>query len=428
MGAGFDVIVAGGGPGGAAAAVASARSGARTLLVERYGFLGGMATAGLVNPFMPYEIVHPDTGKREVTAAGLFTEILDGLARQDALLDRAFDEEIIKFVLDDLATEAGVSLLFHSLIVGVRMDGPRVAAVEVENKSGRQSLSASVFVDATGDGDVAAAAGAPFEIGRPEDGLTQSMTTCFNMADVDRDMLMKDGFQAGRRYTNDKFHEAQARGRLADLPISNFRWYHHPRPGVLHFNVTRILRKLGIDVQDLTESEIEARRQIVEIVAWLREEVEPFRNAWLQKVAPQIGVRGSRRVTGDYVVTTEDVVEAKPFPDAVMRGRYGLDIHNPTGPGCKGGGVRPGEAYEVPYRAITPLGVDNLLMSCRAISATFEAHSAIRVMPQMVTLGHAAGVAAAMAARKGGDVRAVDVSQLQDALIEQGANLIKHGT
>jgi hypothetical protein len=251
------------------------------------------------------------------------------------------------------------------------------------------------------------------------------MTTCFNMGDVDVDFLMKDGFAAGRRYVNARFRDARKRGRLTDVPISNFRWYLHPRPGVLHFNVTRVTHRFGTSVEDLTAAEIEARRQIDAICAWLREEVEPFRKAWLQKIANQIGVRETRRVLGDYVIDQDDVLQARKFPDAVMRGCYGIDIHNPTEAGCKWRSIKAGEAYEVPYRAITPKKTRNLLMSCRAVSATHEAHAAIRVMPQMFTLGHAAGLAAAMAAQGNGDVRAIDTNELQDRLIEGGANLIK---
>jgi len=424
----YDVMIAGGGPGGCAAAIAAGRAKARTLLIERYGCLGGMATIGLVNPFMPFSITHPETGETERISAGIFSELLDVLEQHNALQERAFDEEILKIVLDGMMEDAGVDTLLHALVVGVRMEGERIRALEVETKSGRLTVEGAVFVDATGDGDLAAFAGAPFEVGRSEDGLPQAMTTCFNMSDVEVSALMRDGFAAGRRYVNRKFREAQKRGRLADVPIGNFRWYLHPRPGVLHFNVTRVTHRFGTSVEDLAAAEIEARRQIDEIWQWLVEEVEPFRHAWLSKIATQIGVRESRRILGDYVIDQEDILEATKFPDAVMRGCYGIDIHNPTEAGCKWRSVKRGEAYEVPYRAITPRKTRNLLMSCRALSATHEAHAAIRVMPQMFTLGHAAGLAAAMAARGNGDVREVDTNALQDRLIEEGANLIKHGT
>ena len=419
----FDVIVAGGGPGGSAAAIAAARMGARVLLVERYGFLGGMATAGLVNPFMRYAVQHPETGESEIVTAGLFVEVLDELRARNAMCGVSFDEEVMKLLLDDMTSAAGVHLRLHSLVVGAEMSERRVTGLETQGKSGRQVLHAKVFVDSTGDGDLAALAGAPFEIGRPEDGLAQAMTTCFNMAGVDTELLLKDGFAEARDQLTAQFLAAQERGRMTGVLINRFRFHVHPRPGVLHFNVTRVQRKMGTSAQDLSDAEFEAREQIRQIVDWLCEEVAPFRDAWLQKVAAQIGVRETRRIMGDYVMTGEDILEARHHDDAILRGCFGIDIHSPTGRGCGGGAPKAGQAYEVPYRAITPRGVENLLMGCRAISSTHEAHAAVRTMPQMFALGDAAGVAAAMAARGDGNVRSVDVPMLQATLVAQGANL-----
>ena len=419
----YDVIVAGGGPGGWAAAVAAARNGAGTLLIERYGFLGGMATAGLVNPFMPFHRQDPDTGEREQIIRGLFDELLGELRLMNALRGASFDEEIIKVVFERMALAAGVTILLHACVAGAQTDVERVVTIETAGKSGTRAFRAGVFIDGTGDGDLAAFAGAPFEIGRPEDGLPQAMTTCFNMADVDTNMLRERG---GRRYTDGLYNKAMAAGRFDDVPNDHLRWYVHPRPGVIHFNCTRILRKVGLSEEDLTDAEIECRRQALKIADWLVAEVEPFRNAWLQKLAPQVGIRETRRIMGDYLITADDVLEARPFADAVMRGCYPVDIHSPTGKKCRLTRTRPGGAYEVPYRAICPRKTENLLMACRAISADHIAHAAIRVMPQMIALGQAAGTAAAMALKSGGNVRGVAIGALQDRLIAQGANLLRH--
>lgn len=408
-----DVIVAGGGPGGLAAAVASARNGANTLLVERYGFLGGMATAGLVNPYMTYwageeQIIH-----------GIHQEIIDRLTELGAYgkgSRTAFDPEAYKYVADRMCLEAGVRLLYHSFVTDVKKNDNYIEALEIAGKSGKRWARAKVFVDATGDADVAFMAGARCEQGREEDGLTQPCTLNFRVCNVDMQRI-PDRAERDRLYS-----AAKAEGRL-DCPRENVLMFFTTRDGEIHFNQTRINRIDGTSSEDLTAAEIEGRRQAWQFLEFLRRDVPGFEKAEMLVSGPQIGIRESRRVIGDYVLTGDDVLSGRKFPDVIARGSYSIDIHSPTGSGTLIRHLKPGESYDIPYRCLVPKGVENLLTAGRPISATHEAHSSLRIMPICLAIGQAAGTAAALSIREGVSPRTLDVSLLQATLRAQGANL-----
>ncbi len=412
MAAEYDVLVVGGGTGGTGAAVAAARAGARVLLVERYGFLGGSMTAGLVNPFMSYRV------QGEPIIEGVFADLLDRLSARGGLAQNGsvFDDEVMKLVLDEMVTESGVDLLLHTWLADVQVEGKKLRAAHFENKSGRSQVGAKVFIDGTGDGDLAARAGAQVEVGRESDGLCQSMTLCFRIANVDTSRMPT------RAEISKLFVEAKTRGEL-DVPRQDVLFFSTLRSDVVHFNTTRIVSKSAVDARELTEAELEGRRQMMAMVKFLKEQVPGFKDAYLSKSAVQIGVRESRRVIGDYVLTEDHIVTAAKFDDAVCRGNYGIDIHSPTGEGTVLRRVPEGKTYEIPYRAITPRGIDNLLIASRCISATHEAHSAIRVIPIVMAIGQAAGVAAALAAKQGKAPREVPYQVLREALLQQGVNL-----
>ena len=409
------MLVAGGGPAGLAAAVAAARSRARVLLVERYGFLGGMATAGLVNPFMGFHV------RGEPIIGGVLAEVIERLQAAggwgSARTPLAFDAEAFKFVADDMCREAGVKLLLHSWVGQPTVQRGRIESVTVENKSGAQRLSAAVYVDATGDADLAARAGAPCEVGRGRDGLTQPMTLCFRMAGVDIPRLPP------RDEINRLYDRARAAGEIAN-PRENVLFFFVPAPGVVHFNTTRVVGRSGVDAQDLTAAELEARDQVRQMVAFLKSRVAGFERAYLQAMAPQIGVRESRRIVGEYVVTGEDILAARKFEDAVARGNYPIDIHNPAGGGTVIQSLPAGESYDLPYRCLVPRRIENLLVAGRSVSATHEAQASLRIMPICMALGQAAGVAAALCARKGIAPRDLAYAGLRRALLRQGANLL----
>jgi hypothetical protein len=401
------VLVAGGGPAGLAAAVAAARQGVRTMLVERYGFLGGMATAGLVNPFMLWD---PKLGQ---LVGGIFQEMLDRLSARGGYSGprqrNAFDPEAFKAVADEICLEAGVQVRMHTLLTDAGVRNGRITTVRTESKSGRERLRARVFIDCTGDADLAHRAGVPCDEGREEDGLTQPMTLNFRMANVDVERMPP------RAEINRLYDAAKADGRVR-CPRENVLLFYALQPDVVHFNTTRVTGKSGVDASDLTEAEVEARRQTQDLVAFLRSDVSGFENAYLQQTAAQIGIRESRRIRGEYILTAEDVLSASKFPDGIARCAYPIDIHSPTGAGTVIRDVPRGDHYEIPFRCLVPKGIDNLLVAGRCVSATHEAQASLRVMPQCFAMGEAAGVAAALAIRQGISPKEVDAAELRQAL------------
>lgn len=410
----YDIIVCGGGPSGVAAALAASRRGARTLLIERYGFCGGMSTAALVNPWSGQEYNDPQTNRFGSLIGGIFKEVALTMFQRGGfgsiLSPSAFDEELLKNVYDKLLIDAGVDIRYHCYLNSVQKEGERISSVEVISKGGMETFSAKNFIDCTGDGDLAALAGVPFEIGRTEDGLTQAMTVSFRMGNVDKqDMIATGNLRAARALVEPYFQEALAKGDLY-YPYRTFiHFYDYPRPGILHFNMTRINEVLGLSSGDLSRAEIEGRRQAFVIGEWLIKSVPWFKKSYIEKVACQVGVRETRHIKGLYIVTKENILEGKKFDDGIVRSRYFIDIHNPKGshdvqqiPGKQGilnpsFAPPPGDYYEVPFRSLINDICPNLIVACRALSATHEASAAIRVMATMHGIGEAAGIAAAEA-------------------------------
>lgn len=410
-----DVLVCGGGPAGTAAAIGAARHGARTLLLERYGFLGGMATAGLVVP-------HWDPRQN----AGVNLEFIAELEKRGAwgadLYRNSFDPEIWKHVSDQLVLDAGADVLYHTLIVGALRDGDRVDGVVVETKSGRFAILSDVVVDATGDADVAAHAGAEYRVGRDEDGLMQPMTTMFRLGGVD---WVQHRGEELFELVNAAVHETGSDFRLA------YEWpwaIHMPNAGEVGMMLTHIYQVDGTDVRDLTRAEIEARRQAAATADFLRENVAEFASSYLIDTAPQVGIRETRRVVGDYTLTTDDVVNGRAFSDVITTVSFAMDIHHPDDGGttalrvgASGAGQRG--VYDIPYRSLVVKGLEQLLVAGRCISGSHEAHASYRVKGPCMAIGQAAGVAAAIASEDLMTVRSIDVDRLQGALRAQGVVL-----
>ncbi|MFW5813789.1 MAG: FAD-dependent oxidoreductase, partial [Fibrobacterota bacterium] len=385
----YDCIVVGGGPGGVCAAKAAASRGASTLLIERYGFLGGMATAGLVNPFMSYRC------NGQNIASPIFNTILQELKSRNALCRDGliFNDEVLKYVLDTMMNDSGVDVLFHSALCEVDNVQDSIHRIKVLTKSGLKRFSASVFIDSTGDGDLASLAGVPFESGRDEDCACQPLTLCFRVSGITGGL---DAETLGAELT-DILNLAKKKNEI-NQPREDVLVFNSLTPGTYHFNTTRVLGKNGTCSVDLTDAEIEGRRQTFELLDLFRKYSPRFKGASLVKLAAQIGVRETRRIKGLYTISEEDILGARKFHDGIVRSSYPVDIHNPAGSGTVLRHLPKGQFYEVPLRSLIPVRYRNLIIGSRCVSSTHEAHSSLRVMPVVAGIGEAAGLAAAAAA------------------------------
>lgn len=442
-----DVLVVGGGPAGLGAALGAAWSGAEVILAERYGFLGGNATAALVMPLMSFHTQRPtreqygaaslmptDHGPGHPVIAGALRPLLERLIKAGGAVAPSlktgyvvpFDPEIFKLVALRLLDEAGVKFLLHSLASDV-LGKTHVQGVIFETKSGPVVIQARAVVDCTGDGDVAARAGAPFEVGRGGDQLVQPMTLMFRMVEFEH-----AAFEAYAREHPDQWrgvhglwdlvNKATEAGEL-DLVREDVLFFGTPHEKEVSVNSTRVTRVLGTDVWDLTYAEWESRRQLRQLAAFFRRYVPGFEKSYVAQSGVHIGVRETRRILGDYQLTADDCLNVRKFDDVVARGSYPLDIHNPTGKGTILKKLPPGEAYDIPLRSLLPQRVEHLVVAGRCISGTHEAHSSYRVMPIAMATGQAAGVCAALAVRQNQSPRGVAIAEVQHELRRQGANL-----
>lgn len=409
-----DVVVIGGGPGGIGASVAAARQGARTLLCEQYGFLGGMASAGLISPFMPNGL------QGEPFDTGIFRDWRDLMDQMGGMRGSALCHETAKLAAERLCLDAGVELLYHVTLDRPLMDGRRIGCALMLGKSGLTAHRGRVFVDASGDADLAARAGCRFELGRQEDGHCQPMTTCFDVAGVDIERM------PGVGTINSLYDAAKAEGRIR-CPRENVLWFRTIEEDRIHFNTTRVVKHDATDALSLSQAEIEGRRQVADYLQFLRSDVPGFEDARLHAIATTIGVRESRRVRGLAHLTREDFERAAKFPDGIARVNYNIDIHSPTGEGTEHVRLPEGEWYEIPYGCLVAADCENLLIAGRPISVDHAVHSSARCMPQACTVGQAAGTAAAMAVQAGVAPAEVDGVKVRQSLIGQGVNLEPQG-
>ena len=417
----YDLIVIGGGLTGVAAAVSAAREGLSVLLAEQAGYLGGAMTNCLVYPFMCYWI--ENDGKYKLLSDGIFTEMRQRTyayqeeATQFRLGD--FNPEHFKYALDDMVEEAGVDVLFHSTLYKVNSEGRNLKSVMLATKQGELEVEADFFIDASGDGDLMAFAGCDFQLGRDEDNLCQPMTTCFRVANVDDSLLDADSLQ-DLQATYKQFREEQkiSNPRENILQFTGQGLGH----GIVHFNTTRIIKHDPTDPVSLSKAEILARKQIHEMMTFLKTNHFPaYKNAVLVSSASSIGVRESRKLKGVHILTAEELMEQVQFEDSIALGNYDIDIHNPAGTGTLIRRVPWGKYYSIPYRSMLPKEFDNLLVSGRCLSATHEAQSAVRIMPICASLGQAAGTAIAVARNTGTNVHTLDVPTMRQKLRDNGA-------
>lgn len=410
----YNLIVVGGGFAGSAAAIAAARRGLRVLLIEQGNALGGSAVNCLVNPYMGYRTTVD--GKTKLLADGIFTEINDRLDVYGGTRNRAeISAEFLKIVLGEMAEESGVELLYHTTVVGAVKKENRLTSITVANKAGLTEYTADYFIDASGDADVAAFAGLPFRLGRPEDGLCQPMTLCFRVGHVDM-----DAYHAGYQKMQAIYAAEKAAGHLRN-PRENVMIFETTEKDILHFNSTRVIELDPTDPYDLTKAEIEARKQVKELFLLFKEKVDGFQNATLLSTAASIGVRESRMIEGEYTLTADDIVACTKFEDAIALCNYEIDIHDPKGGGTSHYFFKAEEYYTIPYRTLIPKGMDNMLVAGRCISVDHSAQASMRIMPTVCCVGEAAGTAVALAAKSGGSVRDLEPDLLRKELIAAGA-------
>ena len=457
-----EVLVAGGGTAGVVAAIAVARGGADVMLVERSGVLGGMMTAG--NAGMTKYTVH-DRSQAEYRklmgrlatdpasvqiVGGIPMEITRRLIEAGAGIGThgeagtyAFTApEAFKWLLLEMMDEAGVNLLLHSMIVDVILDGATVKGVVIESKSGRQAILADKIVDCTGDGDVAARSGAPFVLGvGPDDlaakqgtppGTMQKMGVMFRMGNVDMETCFtflrahREHFRP-QQFTLMGFketHESLLRGDMCAVAITEIgttvQLYNNPAPGVFTF-CCPCYQGSGLSNTDLSRGTLEIARIVRGLVKQMKDQLPGFEDAYLMDT-PEIGVRETRHIQGEYLLTAEDILSMKEFSDSIGRGGHPVDTH-PVPDEIRHCKLPPRWSFAIPYRCLVPRDVDGLLVAGRCFSATHEAFGSARTTVQCMIMGEAAGVAAAMCAREKVQPRDLDVDRLRRQLTENGVIL-----
>ncbi len=415
----YDVIVAGGGPAGVIAAVAAARNGARTLLIERYGFVGGMSTAALVTPISEFRV------GGEPHIGGIPRELMQAAAAAGgAEIDREsgnwpVNDEILKLVAQRLLLESGVTLLYHSWFAGVVAGDGRLSHVIVQNKAGRVAYEGAVFIDCTGDADVVRAAGLPTTKGD----VLQPASLWFQLGGVDTAALEDvfgdavDGILPVSTPIRDRLAQLHA---LGEAPLFGGPWINRFfREGMVSINLLREPTDAS-DPERFSRTETSLREKMHAVIEVLRREFPEFRDAWLAKSGIQTGVRETYHIVGLYELTKDDVLNPKAFPDTVAKGAHTIDIH-------RGDSIDQDDfvvlrrPYNVPLRSLVPQGSVNLLTAGRTICADGPGFGSVRVMATCMAMGQGAGTAAALALRDGTAIPEIDVDRLRATLKEQGA-------
>jgi hypothetical protein len=449
-----DVIVVGGGPAGMCAAIAAAREGVSVLLIEKGGACGGMATTGMVGPFMTCY----DSKGENMIIRGIFEEIVDRMVEKGFAIHPSevrqgtgftswikighdhvtpFEPEGLKLVMDEMLTEAGIKIMYHTNFLRAVMDGDTITGVLVSSKRGIERIDGKVIIDCTGDGDVAVTAGVPYEMGNQELGLIQPVTMFFHICNTDEEKMEAD-IQANINnfYRKNGVNYRSFHWRVAEA-VSNGEWevdgkpfnrvalglFRMPKPDEWCVNVSRITGIDATDPESLTKAEIEGRKQVQMIFNMIRKYVPGCENAKIKASGSHVGVRETRHIAGDYRLVAEDLLQGKVPEDAILLAANSVDVHGRFGPASNEYTPITGDYYGVPYRSLIAKGVKNLLLAGRNVSADSTAAGAIRVMPPCMGMGQASGTAAALAVKKGVTPREVDAQELRAVLKANGAHL-----
>jgi hypothetical protein len=418
-----DVLVVGGGPAGVGAALAAARNGSDTLIVEQFNCLGGVATSGGHGHISKY--AENGTGRRIV--GGIAHEIGNRIVESGFGIRNShgiwFEVEGIKLLLDRMAEEAGINLLYHTFFCDTVVENGAAVGAVIQNKTGRQVIRAERIIDCTGDGDAAFHAGCPYEIGRPSDHKCQPVTLMFTIGGVDWEKV-----SAWRTDSQMKevWEEAQRKGDMRPFQKTIMGWWWTPtRPDQVGVNFTHVIHIDSTRTEDLTRATIEARKQAFETIEVYRKYVPGMENCYMISTPATIGIRESRRIMGDYVLTEDDVKNRRKFEDNICYASFFVDIHCIDGPGMDHTVWQPtkGFKYQIPYRILLPRKIESLLTAGRCVSCTHLALGSIRVMVQCMGTGEAAGTAAALSLKHNTTPRHLDVGTLQNQLRAQGCIL-----
>jgi len=444
-----DVLVVGSGPAGIGAAISSARNGAKTMIIERYGFVGGALTQAMVMPMFTFHDIH---GKQIIK--GIAQEFVDRLKKigasfghvSDLTFDNAsmttFDAESAKLVLLEMLEEAGVEILLHTNFSTTICEDSKVTTVIVDGKSGRQAIQSKYIIDCTADADIAANSGANFTKGRSEDNAMQPVSLYFRIGNANDTKLrawMKNNRELLKDSPSDNeidsqksiallglnslMLEAVKEGKLDSQIAPRILMYGLPRIGEFAVNTTRLQNIDGTNTTDLTRAEIALRKQIPQVFKFIKDNIGGFENSFVIDSGIQVGVRETRHIEGDYTLTEEDILNSKSFPDGICCGTFAIDIHPPDGKAqiFTGSGK---SVYEIPYRALLPKNFDNLLVAGRSISATHTAFGSVRVMATCMACGQGAGTATAMLSKENLKAREIDILKLRANLIRDNQYLL----
>lgn len=441
-----DVLVIGGGPAGVCAAIAAARGGAKVMIVEEGNCLGGMATRGLVMPFMTCF----DGYGEQMVIKGIFEEIIDGMVAIGGAFhpknirhstpwcawmkeghdhETPFDDEALKFVLDKMVIQAGIKVLYHTVFVEPVMHKDTIKGAVLMTKAGLKAAEAKFVIDCTGDADVAFRAGVPCSYGNPDRGCVQPTSLFFTMGNVDSKVLEADVYKHLPEFRRENGISYRALHWCVAEAEANGEWYiqrksvnimKKPKEGQWSVNCTRIKDINGTDSESLTDGEIEGRRQVWDLMHFFQKYVPGCKDAVLLKSASTLGIRETRRIEGLQTLHEQDLINCVVPEDSILLASNSVDVHGKGGTNRTEYTVINGRWYGVPFGTLVPVGVKNLLVAGRCLSATSDAAGAVRVMPPVMAMGQAAGTAAALCVKHGLTPAALDFADLKKDLLAGG--------